>query len=68
MSVLFFFIFILAILIAESIFATRYRGKAKPHPKYNPQTYDMDVALIVLDKAIKFAKFHGRVVPLCLAR
>ena len=51
-------------------FSTSFRieGKAKPHPKYNGDNYENDVAIVKLDKEINFKDFSGTVVPVCLAR
>ena len=34
--------------------------------RYNPQTTNNDIALLKLEKKIKFADFHGTAVPVCL--
>ena len=46
----------------------RIKGRAKPHPDYNPDTYNNDIAVIRLYKEIKFSYFEGTVAPICLAR
>ena len=52
------------------MFSTFFRieGKAKPHPKYNGDNYENDVAIVKLDKEINFKDFSGTVAPVCLAR
>ena len=47
---------------------SRIEGKAKPHPKYNGDNYDNDIAIVKLDKEINFKDFSGTVTPACLAR
>jgi len=46
----------------------RIEGKAKPHPKYNGDNYENDVAIVKLDNEINFNDFSGTVAPVCLAR
>jgi len=46
----------------------RIEGKAKPHPKYNGDNYENDVAIVKLDEEINFKDFSGTVAPVCLAR
>ena len=46
----------------------RIEGTAKPHPKYNADNYENDVAVVKLDKEINFKDFSGTVAPVCLAR
>ena len=47
---------------------SRIEGKAKPHPKYNGDNYENDIAIVKLDKEINFKDFSGTVTPACLAR
>ena len=53
-----------------TMFSTSFRieGKAKPHPKYNGDNYENDVAIVKLDEEINFKDFSGTVAPVCLAR
>ena len=46
----------------------RIEGKAKPHPKYNGDNYENDIAIVKLDNEINFNDFSGTVAPVCLAR
>ena len=46
----------------------RIKGKAKPHPKYNEDNYENDIAVVKLDQEINFNDFSGTVAPVCLAR
>merc|ERR1712142_1328816 len=46
----------------------RLKGRAIPHKNYDPNNMDNDVAVIRLNKEIKFSEFNGNVAPVCLAR
>ena len=52
--------------VVHSLF--RIKGRAKPHPDYNADAYNNDIAIIRLYKEIDFASFDGIVAPVCLAR